>query len=234
MDDILPPLKFETFGPGGFLALPYNQTIEDFIDIIIEEQDKDKLEEREYLGYVKYILNDKSKYYLFSKLFPNNTCNEEIIMNDDGLVISYEYVECINNRENSDSITAIFFIYRNHANAMIFDHIEKKIERYDPQVPGYEEDQKILDRKLADYFHFLFPQYEYIGNNLIDTQCVQTVREQGRTYKADYFCQDYSLLYILERFTGSTHVEAAEDLVSRGDKIINDLRNLLRLLAYAD
>lgn len=47
---------------------------ETFINIVIAEQDADKMDEKEYLGYVRYLLNDQTKYDIFSRIFPDNTC----------------------------------------------------------------------------------------------------------------------------------------------------------------
>ena len=113
-----------------------------------------------------------------------------------------------------------------------FDTDNKIINRYDPQVSGDAYGQSIMDDTIRIYLGNLFPDYVYLGNTLDEWQCVQGVRGEGRTYKSDYYCQDYSLLYAINRINGMSHEDAAFSLVARGDDVLIDLAELLRALAY--
>jgi hypothetical protein len=214
-------------------------TPEQFIEMIIREQDADTAQEKEYLGYVRYLLNDESKYDIFSRLFPENTCRgvhfrlespsipePNVEPSDDALV------ECVRAKEAAGKSVAVSFSYENHANMIWFDTINKEINRYDPQVPFDDPDQRKIDNTIRQYLEIWFPEYRYLGNSIELFQCVQGVRGEGRQYKSDYFCQDYSLLYAINRINGMSHEEAAWALVARGDKVLDDLAELLRGLAY--
>ncbi|CAH6420040.1 Hypothetical protein HVR_LOCUS1077 [uncultured virus] len=210
-----------------------------FVDIVIKEQDADIMDEKEYLGYVRYLLNDQAKYDIFSRLFPNNTCGNVLVRmetvtsqaprirpSEDALV------NCIRAKETAVGSVAVNFSYQNHANLLWFDTTNKIINRYDPQVSGDERGQDTMDDTIRGRFELLFPDYVYLGNTLEDWQCVQGVRGTGRIYKSDYYCQDYSLLYAINRINGMSHEEAAFALVARGEDVLIDLAELLRALAY--
>lgn len=113
-----------------------------------------------------------------------------------------------------------------------FDTTNKIINRYDPQVSGERRGQAIMDDTIRTYFEDKLPKYVYLGNTLEEWQYVQEVRGEGRTYKSDYYCQDYSLLYAINRINGMSHEEAAFALVARGEDVLIDLAELLRALAY--
>lgn len=213
--------------------------VETFVEIVIGEQDADIMEEKEYLGYVKYLLNDQSKYDVFTRLFPNNTCPNitfrmetqqspapTIRPNKDALI------RCIRNKETQGGSVAIYFSYQNHANMLWFDTTNKIINRYDPQVAGDQAGQSTMDDTIRAYLDEIFPDYVYLGNTLETWQYVQGVRGEGRTYKSDYYCQDYSLLYAINRIKGMSHEEAAFALVARGTDVLVDLADLLRALTY--
>jgi hypothetical protein len=213
--------------------------VETFVQIVIGEQDADIMDEKEYLGYVKYLLNDQSKYDVFSRIFPNNTCSNvsfrmktetskspQISPSEDILL------DCIRGKEPQGGSVAVSFSYQNHANMLWFDTTNKIINRYDPQVSGDSTGQDIMDDTIRGYFDRVLPEYVYLGNTLESWQCVQGVRGEGRTYKSDYYCQDYSLLYAVNRIKGMSHEEAAFALVSRGPDVLVDLAELLRALAY--
>ena len=210
-----------------------------FIETIIAEQDADIMDEKEYLGYVRYLLNEENKYDVFARLFPDNTCPSIIFRMESynspvPRVIPSEpaLVGCIRSKERTGKSIAVYFTYENHANMLWFDTENKLINRYDPQVSGESRGQDIMDDTVRLYLSRLFPEYVYLGNTLESWQCVQGVREQGRAFKADYYCQDYSLLYAINRINGMSHEEAAFDLVGRGPDILIDLAELLRALAY--
>jgi hypothetical protein len=50
--------------------------VEQFIETVIFEQDADIAEEKEYLGYVKYLLDADIKYDVFARLHPEFTCEK--------------------------------------------------------------------------------------------------------------------------------------------------------------
>lgn len=220
--------------------------VEIFVQEIIAEQNADIMDEKEYLGYVRYLLNDQSKYDIFARLFPENTCqnvtfrvNTVEIKKDTAAtyvprIIPNEQMlfDCIKAKEQTHKSVAVYLSYENHANLLWFDTENKLINRYDPQAAtqGYKQDE--LDDAIREYLGKAFPDYYYLGNTLETWQCVQGIREQGRTYKADYYCQDYSLLYAINRINGMSHEEAAFALVARGEDILFDLAELLRALAY--
>ena len=212
---------------------------ETFVDIVIAEQDADIMDEKEYLGYVKYLLNNQSKYDIFTRIFPNNTC-PGVIFRMDTERSRYptirpserNFIECIKNKETTGTSIAINFSYENHANLLWFDTLNRVINRYDPQVAGDAHGQAIMDDTIRTYLSDRFPEYVYLGNTLETWQCVQGVRGEGRNYKSDYYCQDYSLLYAINRINGMSHEEAAFALVSRGEDVLIDLAELLRALAY--
>ena len=224
---------------GGVQIPNIDSPVEIFVDTVIAEQNADIMEEKEYLGYVRYLLNDQSKYNIFSRLFPGSTCpnvtvrmeterspSPNITPSDNALV------RCIHTKETAGGSVAVNFSYQNHANLLWFDTDNKIINRYDPQVAGDEYGQSIMDDTIRTKFELLLPEYIYLGNTLETWQCVQGVRGAGRTFKSDYYCQDYSLLYAINRIRGMSHEEAAFALVARGEDVLIDLAELLRALAY--
>lgn len=206
--------------------------------MVIQEQDADIEDEKEYLGYVRYLLADENKYEIFTRFYPNNTCpnvsvrmehyhsTPRISPNDQALV------RCIKTHEAQGGSVAVYLSFENHANTLWFDTTNKLINRYDPATEGDETGQRTLDSHLGAYLGTILPDYYYLGNTLEGFQCVQGVRGQGRTHKSDYFCQDYSLLYAIRRIHGMSHEEAAFDLVAKGDDVLIELAELLRALAY--
>jgi hypothetical protein len=220
-------------------ASPTNASpVEEFVQMVIQEQDADIADEKEYLGYVRYLLADESKYEIFTRFYPKNTCpgisvrmdtyqsTPRISPSDQSLL------NCISTHEEQGGSVAIYFSYENHANTLWFDVTNKIINRYDPAVDADSYGQRSLDEHLSAYLGNILPDYYYIGNTLEGFQCVQGVRGQGRTHKSDYFCQDYSLLYAIRRINGMSHEEAAFDLVAKGDDVLIELAELLRALAY--
>jgi hypothetical protein len=141
-------------------------------------------------------------------------------------------INCIREKELTGGSVAIDFSYENHANTLWFDTSNKIINRYDPAVGVNSYQQDKMDDTIRLYFQEYFPDYVYLGNTLEKWQCVQGVRGEGRTYKGDYYCQDYSLLYAINRIKGMSHEEAAFALVARGEDVLIDLAELLRALAY--
>lgn len=224
----------------GIGAIPnIDSPAEMFVDIVIAEQDADKMDEKEYLGYVKYLLNDQSKYDIFSRIFPDNTCPGVLFRMETERtraprIVPNErtFIDCVKNKEGKQASIAINFSYQNHANLLWFDTQNKIINRYDPQVAGDAHGQAIMDDTIREYLSTKFPEYVYLGNTLETWQCVQGVRGEGRTFKSDYYCQDYSLLYAINRINGMSHEEAAFALVARGEDVLIDLAELLRALAY--
>lgn len=202
--------------------------------MVIQEQDADIADEKEYLGYVRYLLADESKYEIFTRFYPQNTCpnvhvrmetytsTPKITPSDQALV------RCIKAHEVRGGSVAVYFSYERHANTLWFDVTNKIVNRYDPQVDFQSRGQSSLDQQLGAYLGTILPDYYYLGNTLEDYQCVQGVRGQGRTHKGDYFCQDYSLLYAIRRIHGMSHEEAAFDLVAKGDDVLIELADLLR------
>jgi predicted DNA-binding protein YlxM (UPF0122 family) len=213
--------------------------VEIFVQEVIAEQNADIMDEKEYLGYVRYLLNDQSKYDIFSRLFPEQTCpgvlfRMETTRTKVPRITPSEraLIDCIKAKERTGMSVAVSFSYENHANLLWFDTQNKLINRYDPQAAMQSYEQAELDDNVREYLGSKFPDYFYLGNTLESWQCVQDVRGQGRTYKSDYYCQDYSLLYAINRINGMSHEEAAFALVARGEDILTDLAELLRALAY--
>ena len=210
--------------------------IDDFVSTVIKEQDSDKADEKEYLGYVRYLLDADDKYDIFARIYPQNTC-ENVSVRVEG---TRAYIRpdpddlqvCVKSAETADKSVAVRLSYQNHANSLWFDTKNKVINRYDPQVPGDEYGQSSVDTALRNLFAQYFTDYNYLGNTLEGHMCVQGVRHMGRRHKADYFCQDYSLLYAKRRAEGMSHEESAWDLVEKRDTILNELAELLRILSY--
>ena len=226
----LPQIEEEMIDPGT--------PVEDFISLVIKEQDADIAHEKEYLGYVRYLLNADNKYDIFARLYPETTCvsvdvrveveSRRVLINPD----PDDLIDCVYTAANKGKSVGVYLSYHNHANALWFDTAKKEINRYDPQAPGDARDQSIIDDLLRKELAQYFPDYNYLGNTLEDYMCIQGVREVGRRYKADYFCQDYSLLYDLRRAKGMSHEDAAWDLVEKRDQVLEELAELLRSLAY--
>ena len=231
--------------------------VEQFIETIIFEQDADIAQEKEYLGYVKYLLDADNKYDIFARLHPEFTCENVGIRvayignkggfqgqegalfygNQYGAAIRITPTQtkmqmCITSAERDKRSIAIYLSYHEHANMIWIDTVNKIINRYDPQVPGTGNEQMWMDDGIRAFFATILPGYEYLGNTQEDFLCVQAIREIGRTHKADYFCQDYSLLYAERRAKGMSHEEAAFDLVAKIDDVLLELAELLRRLTY--
>jgi hypothetical protein len=212
--------------------------IDDFVNTVIREQDADIPNEKEYQGYINYLLNAEDKYNIFARIYPDSTClGVSVRVEVDARYVQIRpvpdsLVDCVYTAANRNRSVGVKLSYRNHANSLWFDTINLEINRYDPQVSGQERDQPIIDNLLRTELANLFPDYTYLGNTLEPEWCVQGIRSQGRRYKADYFCQDYSLLYDIRRAQGMTHEQAAWDLVEKRDTILEELRELLLTLAY--
>ena len=226
----LPQVTEEMIDPGT--------PVEDFISLVIKEQDADIAHEKEYLGYVRYLLNADNKYDIFARLYPETTCvyvHVRVEIEQRKVLIQPspdDLVDCVYTAANKGKSVGVYLSYHNHANALWFDTTKKEINRYDPQAPGEARDQAVIDELLRNELAQYFPDYKYLGNTLEDYMCIQGVREVGRRYKADYFCQDYSLLYDLRRAQGMSHEEAAWNLVENRDKVLDELAELLRSLVY--
>lgn len=144
-----------------------------FVDIVITEQDADKMDEKEYLGYVKYLLNDQSKYDIFSRIFPNNTCSGVIFRMETERALAPHItpnertlIDCIRNKEVAGVSVAVSFSYQNHTNLLWFDTLNKMVNCYDPQVAGDSYSQAIMDDTIREYLSTRFPDYVYLGNIL--------------------------------------------------------------------
>lgn len=124
----------------------------------------------------------------------------------------------------------IYTSYNTHAN-MVWVGEDKRIWRYEPQIPAGDEQQRCIDGALSGFFKTFLPQYRYFNHRLEDWQVVQGVRGRDRIHKSDYFCQDYALLYLKRRARGLTHEEAAIDLVVKGDAVLKELEDLMYVLA---
>ncbi len=231
--------------------------VEDFIQTVIFEQDADIAEEKEYQGYTRYLLNAENKFDIFARIHPEFACEKVIIIvgyignrngfygqegtvfygNGTGAGIKVRPTDmdlqlCVVNAESVGRSVAIDLSYSGHPNMNWVDTVNKIIDRYDPQAPGWSVDQRNIDRGLTEFFEVTLPQYRYIGNELEDFMCIQGIRDIERIHKGDYFCQDYSLLYAERRIRGMNNKEAAFDLVANADNILLELAELLRQLTY--
>lgn len=217
------------------------ELVEQFINLIISEQDADIPREKEYLGYVRYLLNDMSKYDVYALLYPERTCYQvylRVNVNKVPATVSISpseeaFLLCLTRvLETNAPALAISTSFDRHANMIWVDPVSKEINRYDPQVPGDNTKQRRLDEALRKLFQRVLPDFTYLGNTLPEEFCVQAVRGQGRQHKSDYFCQDYSLLYADRRAQGMTHEEAAIDMVLKHEQMPQENAELLRKLAY--
>lgn len=191
------------------------------IDYILNEEEENIFDESD-IQNLQYLLNDTSKYRLFSRIFPENTCNDVIIkLNNNNIEVNDKLlVKCINSKSGSIAVNLVTDKNTN-MNMIYFDTENEIINRYDPKIPGYESYQDIIDDRLREYLTNLFPDYEYLGNTLEEWQCVSS----------KFNCQDICLLYTLNRINGMDHEQAAYSLSSDKD-IQSSINNLILSLSY--
>ena len=207
----------------------YGETPKKFADKIIVEQDSDQLQ-KEYLGYVRYLIGDMTKYDVFSLMYPFSTIRgARFHIEKSEVTYSLNPLLLGSQMETSQGGFGVMLTYDNNANMLWFQG--KEIWRYEPYAIANTEKQVEIDRMLELYFKAYIPGAKYYPHTLSPEQCVQYVRGIGRKYNAEYFCQDYSLLYTINRIKGLSHVASAVQLVSRGDLIHDDLHTLLMDLA---
>jgi hypothetical protein len=125
--------------------------------------------------------------------------------------------------------------YDRHANAIWFQMDTTgslNIWRYEPGSGFLDGEQHIIDSCLRGFFSALFEinnvKITYHPHRLQPEWQVQGHRGANRLYKSDYFCEDYSILYIENRAAGMDHEAAAFELVTEGEDILVRLRRLLR------
>lgn len=182
----------------------------------------------------RYV-DDKSKYTALTELYPENTCkgyNLDVgtyktrIIPDEN-----SFLECLRTKEQLGISIAINLTFGKRSNLLWFDTIRKVINRYEPNIAGNSEQQAIIDDDIRDYFGSYLPDYTYIGNTLSPKQCIKiTVIPDSFMSYSDEFCQDYSLLYFINRVNGMSHEEAAQNLASKGQNIIKDVEVLLNTI----
>lgn len=251
-DDVELAKKFYLENPS-MSPTDYGKSPIEFVRKIIEEQDADIASDKEYLGLVRYLIGDRSKYDLFCDMYPNNTiaCTLRITTQNKDVYRGgkwYEDAEKNGARidvENGDpellsqmvasqlftSVgVGIMLEYDNHANA-IWISKDLNIWRYEPQALSGSVEQMNIDGALSSFFKIHLPTSTYHPHDLDCFQCVQHVRGRDRIHKTDYFCQDYSLLYMIRRINGEGHDEAANKMVTMGDAILVDLETLMLNIA---
>ncbi len=224
-----------------------------FADLIVREQDADVPHEKEYLGYIKYLLGDTNNIYpFFCQIYPNNTNPLELRLTLTGKGKDYYEdkfgfgAQVTSTDDQSHNLlhhlfemiqkdtcigVGILLYFERHVNALWITKTD--IWRYESQHPAipvnYKENS--INGALQSYFAKVFPQHIFHRHNLGLEQCVQGYRGENRVYKADYFCMDYSLLYIIRRIHGFGHEQAAFDLVRQGEKVLEEIKTLLIDLA---
>lgn len=134
-----------------------------------------------------------------------------------------ELVMCIKEKESMATSVAILLTYGTKSNIIWIDTHARSINRYDPFTEYGKQDQIHMDKTLEKFFLNILPNYKYLGNTLDTTQCLSV---------SNTYCQDYALLYTINRVSGMSHDDAAEDLIERGDTLETYLTELLHALAY--
>ncbi len=204
--------------------------------------------------------DDFAKYQIFSHMYPDNTVpflirvsdqsltpadedkvdtgNGQWYQTDDGYGArvkimggdEYKFFAAIEAKLTAKKGVGIFTTYNEHAN-MVWISPERQIWRYEPATPAGGTEQRSIDSALRMFYQLYMPSFRYNPHRLELWQCVQGVRGRNRIHKSDYFCQDYSLLYLKRRAAGMSHEEAAFDMVAKGDSILQEIEELMYDLA---
>lgn len=125
---------------------------------------------------------------------------------------------------------SVYLYFDEHSNILWLDPVRQEIHRFDPQIPKTAPEARPIDSGLQDFFSLILPEYTYLGNTLTTSQCVQNVRRNYRQH-LDCFCQEYTLLYALNRLSGMQHQAAAQDLIFELDRIEDRIEDLYLDLA---
>jgi hypothetical protein len=199
--------------------------------VIQHERDVDNISDEEFFQYIEYLQNEQTKYDIFSRLFPDHTC-EGIRLRIDPLVNARktqyvnvspslaDLIACIKDKEHLSKELALLLVHGDQTNIIWFDTENHVINRYDPLFGYSHSDQMRLDHTLENFFQREFPEYHYLGNTIDQSQCLP--HEQ--------YCQEYTLLYAINRVNGMTHDEAVDNLSNQGSDIEAHLRALLHTL----
>jgi hypothetical protein len=223
-----------TAPPSYILQVP--SPVKEMIEETVMEGDLDA-ENKEYLNYVEFLLSGQVKYDLFAKAFPNHTCEKTAVYIQDGQAYAWPnekaFITCVDSKLAAGHSVAISVVSMGHATMLWFDATNKVIDRYDSHTYG----NSYIDTAITVLMKRLYPEYRYAGNVAQGPgQCVQTTREQYKRSvgirAADWFCQDYALLYALLRIRGYTYEQAGRALVTRKEDIIQDIVDLMQLLVY--
>jgi hypothetical protein len=237
----LPPAPPPPQGPyvqKSKLLHPYYESdrqlspnLDKMIDLTIEEQNDD-IAIKEYLGQVEYLLGKKSKFAIFSEMYPeySTKCSIRVTVNmalpDLYWLVNFDSgnIKKLASFQTQPEGAAISLTFESHANMLWLN--DKHVQRYEPDSPFDNAKTSRIDDVLNGFF--TMHGYTYGRCNLPAEGLVQSLRNIGRKYPSDYFCQDYSLLYALNRIEGMSHEEAAFNLVGKGEHILEDLKLLLR------
>jgi hypothetical protein len=232
--------------------------IEAMLDEVIGEQDSDIENEKDYLGIINGLLENHTKSDVFQGIHPTWIIFQSLRINnqgmspdnppenwyqfgDEGGEVTVErggqadiYNSIIDATIGGGAGIGMIIAYDRHANSMWFqmdtDNV-LNIWRYEPSALVRDRNQNIIDSTLRGFFDNIFEgkvPIKYHPHRLEPDWQVQGRRGADRLYKSDYFCEDYSLLYIENRAAGMDHEAAAFELVSEGEDILIRLRRLLR------
>jgi len=225
------PIKHAYASKSSKSSIRPNYSVDHFMEMINKDIRSDIFSDGDIRKYIRYLLNDANKYETFSKLFPHHTCPGVLIrMNrsDAKFPVVFpsenDLIECIQSKEHEGGSIALNFAYERHANTIWIDTVNRTINRYDPIKSSQLDSQNRMDDSIREYFNIHLPAYIYLGNTLDESQC------SHHALKHQYSCQDYVLLYTINRINGMSHEQAATDLILRSDQISDDLTNLYRNL----
>lgn len=218
--DVSPPL--------GAKSLPRLSPVENVVSTL-----DSPIREEEYLGYLRYLLDGQNKYEIFTRIFPQNTCSRvKILMNSKFEIVVSPLEKVLRNsilhKELAKMSFVINFVYVENTNILWMDVNSRTIVRYDPNNSAGDNIQTKIDESLRTFFNRFCPMYNYLGNILSPNECIKSVD----SYKNSHNCQDYALLYAVQRIHGLSHDQAARLLSQKGDSLKKDVTDLLTALSY--
>ena len=209
-----------------------------FIEKVLTSQNSDNAD-KDYLDFANSLLNNEIKYKILAKIYPMNIITVGFIeyIDDKGCTVrdcdDYILIKTIKDytsRNGGKNGCMVFFLYRNHANALWFQN--KTVWRYEPQTGAEEVGQDTINSAVETFIDVYFPTYTFIAHNFKKEHCIQGSRAVLRSSSSDFFCQDYSLLYTLQRIDGKSNNDAVMYLLSMGEGVIDATRQLFLRFSF--
>jgi hypothetical protein len=134
-----------------------------------------------------------------------------------------KFIEMIADHIKSGHGVGIYTTYNRQIN-VIWISADKEINRYEPQFPGGDYEQRSIDGGLSGLFSIFLPEYTYKPHRLEKWQCCYNPDTN------DIQVEDYVTLYTVRRIKGMSHHDTVTNLIVEGDGLVSENTWLSRKL----